>query len=150
MSLAPLPFRRRLHPRTPSPTIFEVLRPIPLVAAILMGGCNPDSKADDAASSQQEAQAALCQQICIKPFCDPALEPSDNAEEACRITCDEQVKDASDDNCSDAYQELLECLDRLTCDEFYEWAEMQSDASCLAEEQLLTDVCPELSVRTGG
>ncbi|PRQ02112.1 hypothetical protein ENSA5_25710 [Enhygromyxa salina] len=129
--------------------MFEILRSIPLALALALvcGSCDRSGSGDSVGDG--EDQIALCQKICIKPFCDPTLEPTEDAEQGCRVTCEERVEDASHYDCSDAYQELLECLDRLTCDEFYQWAAEEEGAPCAAEEALLTDRCPELTIRTG-
>ena len=105
---------------------------------------------DDPVDPAIEAQIQLCEEVCLKPFCDPTLEPAPGLEEECRNGCTQTVEAAQSDDCTDRYQDLLECLDAVSCDEFYLWANMDPGAPCSEEEVVLGMSCPGVEVRNEG
>lgn len=97
-----------------------------------------------------EAQIELCEEVCLELFCDPTLEPAPGVEEECRNGCSQKVEAAQSDDCTDRYQDLLECLEAVSCDEFYLWANMEPGAPCSDEEEVLGMSCPGVEVRNEG
>lgn len=105
---------------------------------------------DDPVDPVIEAQIELCEEVCIKPFCSGTLEPAPGVGDECRARCTETVEAAQNDGCTDRYQELLECLEAVSCDDFYLWANMEAGAPCAAEEEELGMSCPAVEVRNDG
>jgi len=114
---------------------------VSLVAAML-AGCAADETPDAYA-----AQMQMCESVCVKPACDPSVDFGPELGQQCTQGCTETVNDASEATCSETYQALLECLDVLTCDDFYLWHNQSSNAPCVTEEQALLDRCPHVGVR---
>jgi hypothetical protein len=102
---------------------------------------------DDSVDPTITAQVGLCQQVCIKPFCDPTLEPGPGVEEECRLGCIELVEAAQSDGCTHQYQDFLECLEPLSCDDFYLWADADPGAPCVQEQEELVLTCPEVGAQ---
>lgn len=98
---------------------------------------------DDDSDAQQ---VALCTDMCAKVLCPGNVDPPANFEETCREDCGAKVEQARED-CSARYQEFLECLDELSCDDYYLWYEQEADAPCLQLESELSEFCPGVMVR---
>jgi hypothetical protein len=117
-----------------------------ILASLLTLSCktgNGESD-DDPIDPAIAAQVDLCQEVCIKPFCDPTLEPAPGVEEECRAGCIEMVESAQSSGCTDQYQDFLECLDPLSCDDFYLWLNAAPDAPCTQAQAELESSCPEV------
>jgi hypothetical protein len=118
-----------------------------LAALITITSCGSPNNDDGSANAEE---LRLCQDICLKPFCDPTLEPDGDVDDACMDTCSTRVEKAAELACSEQHSSLLECLDTLTCEEFYLWVGQMPGLPCMAQEQLLADECPSIEVRVEG
>jgi hypothetical protein len=106
-----------------------------------------DGKSDDADDAGQSAQLELCKKNCLKLGCDPTIDFGSNFEQQCTQHCADNVSDANEGSCTEVYQALLECIEPLSCQDYYLWVEQKPDAPCTDEEQALDDRCPQVGVR---
>jgi len=79
--------------------------------------------------------------------CDPTVDFGSDFEQQCTQNCTDNVSDAAEGSCTATYQALLECVEPLSCLDFYLWVEQKPDAPCVDEEQALDDRCPQVGVR---
>jgi hypothetical protein len=129
-----------MKPRQPFILLFSVLA---LSTCKVDDGESGNDQTDPAIAAQIE----LCGEMCLKPFCDPTLEPAPGVEDECMTHCTETVAAAQNDECTDQYQDFLECLEGLSCDDFYLWAGMEPGAPCVMGEEQLESNCPGVEVR---
>jgi hypothetical protein len=125
--------------------IMSYAQPIFLALALTLLKCTPSSNDDGGAGPTEDV--LLCRTICAKFLCPGHLDPAPSLDQDCADHCTDTVQTAAAAGCSELYQEFLECLDSLSCEDYYRWYEMDSDPPCAALEQELSDACPELEVR---
>ena len=97
-------------------------------------------------SDTMDEQVELCVQMCAKGLCSGVVEPGPDFARGCMDSCRTRVSTAHERACETTFQELLECLDGLTCDEYEEWSMQIVDSRCTDEETRLLDEC-EIDVR---
>lgn len=120
-----------------------------LLLALTVHGCGtPDDTQDT--GSEPSPEQLLCEDVCLKAFCDGTLEPDPGVESECTQSCSEQLAEASEQSCSSLHANLTECLDALSCDDYYAWLEQAPGAACIDLEQELADACPTVEVRRDG
>jgi hypothetical protein len=128
----------------------KLLNRIVLVAALIaVSACLEREVADDH-DPVIAAQLELCQEVCLKPFCDPALEPDPGVEAECETRCTEAVEAARDDECTARYQAYLECLGGISCEDFFSHLNEEPGAACGPEDDEVQANCPGLAALDEG
>lgn len=127
--------------------------PRPLMPLLLLALSTCRVADDDSGDEQVDpviaAQLELCIEVCGKPFsCDGTLEPGPHVDEECEARCTETVGVAQDDDCTEEYQDMMECVNGLSCDDFESWwgdeTEHETPVGCEAELQALELNCPNV------
>jgi hypothetical protein len=117
---------------------------ITLAFVVGLVGCNGSQGKDTPLTQQVE----LCHEVCLGQLCDPLYDPALEGDPSvvCQQFCENSVATADDAACFSEHQDLLECLERLSCSELVSWSEQMPDAMCVVEEEELTQACPDVEV----
>lgn len=123
-------------------------RTLILFSVISLSACKvaDGESGDDAVDPEIAAQIDLCVEVCFKVFCDPTFEPAPGVEAECESGCTDAVAVAQDDGCTEHYQNFLECVDALPCDDYSSWWGVPVDQLCPAEVQAIDLDCPNVKV----